>query len=214
MAKKNANLKIVTSNNPVEQHPDKVGLERLIFFSDAVFAIAITLLTLDIRLDTTSTTLTNDELLRSILAIGSKYLAYIISFLVIGLIWIRHHRKFRLIQRYDATLMLINLFLLMTIAFIPFPTSLISTFMNWTATIFYAAVMILASIWSAVLWWYASHKNRLIDPHLDPRLRRRETIGPMLTIGVFLLSIGLSFVDAGLARISWILIVFAYRLNR
>jgi uncharacterized membrane protein len=214
MAKKILDRKIVRSNNPSVQNQDQVGLERLIFFSDAVFAIAITLLTLEIRLPTTDGPMTNAELLQSILAIGPKFIAYIISFLVIGLIWIGHHRKFRLIQRYDGNLMLINMFLLMTIAFIPFPTSLISTYGNRTATIFYASVMIFASLLSVAMWWYASYKDRLIDPHLDHQQRRRETLGPLLTIGVFILSIGLSFIDANLARISWVLLAFAQRLYK
>jgi uncharacterized membrane protein len=236
MAKKNLNRKIARSSNPseqnqeqvsletnrkivgpippAEQNQDQVGLERLIFFSDAVFAIAITLLTLEIRLPASDSPLTNAELFQSMLAIGPKYIAYIISFLVIGLIWIGHHRKFRMIQKYDGNLMLLNLFLLMTIAFIPFPTSLISMYGNRTATIFYASVMILASLLSVALWLYASYKDRLIDPHMDHRQRRRETLGPLLTIGVFILSIGLAFINPGLARISWVLLAVTQRLYK
>ena len=214
MAKKIWIRKIVRSNDPSEQNRDQIGLERLIFFSDAVFAIAITLLTLEIRLPASDSPLTNAELFQSILAIWPKYMAYIISFLVIGVIWIGHHRKFRMIQKYDGNLLLINLLLLMTIAFIPFPTSLISLYGNRTSTIFYASVMILASLLSVAIWWYASYKDRLIDPHLDQRQRRRETLGPLLTIGVFILSIGLAFIDPGLARISWVLIAVTPRLYK
>jgi uncharacterized membrane protein len=186
---------------------DKTGLERLIFFSDAVFAIAITLLSLEIRLPTTQASLTDTELTNLLLQTFPKFLAYIISFLVIGLFWIGHHRKFRFIKKYDGNLLLLNLFLLMTIAFIPFPTSLLSEYGDRTATIFYALVMILASLLSAAVWWYASHKNRLIDPNLDQRQRRREAIGPLLGAGVFLLSIGLAFINENLARLAWMLVV-------
>ncbi len=205
--------KILGPNHPPRQNHDRASLERLIFFSDAVFAIAITLLTLDIRLPASDINLTNAELMQNILAITSKYIAYIISFLVIGLIWLGHHRKFRLIQRYDNSLMWINLLLLMTIAFIPFPTSLISTSANQVSTIFYASVMIVASLLSLALWRYAAYKNRLIDPRLGQRQRRRETLSPIVTAAVFLLSIALAFFDAGLARISWILIAVAQFLT-
>ncbi len=205
MVKKIFRRKIVNLSNTSENNQDQRSLERLIFFSDAVFAIAITLLTLDIRLPNIDVSRSNTELLQSMLALGSKYMAYIISFLVIGLIWIGHHRKFRLIQRYDNNLMWINLLLLMIIAFIPYPTSLISAYANQTATIFYASVMIVASLLSLALWRYAAYKNRLIDPRLGRRQRRRETLSPILTVGVFLLSIGLAFIDSGLARISWVL---------
>ncbi len=198
--------KIIRPNQPSKLVNERTSLERLIFFSDAVFAIAITLLTLDIRLPASNGILSNAELLQNMGSIAAKYIAYIISFLVIGLIWIGHHRKFRLIQKYDHNLLWINLLLLMTIAFIPYPTSLISAYPNQTATIFYASVMILASLWSAALWRYAAYKNRLIDPRLGSRQRRRETLGPLLTIGVFLLSIGLTFIDPFIARISWVLL--------
>jgi uncharacterized membrane protein len=135
-----------------------------------------------------------------------------ISFLVIGLFWIGHHRKFRIIQRYDNRLLL-NVLLLMVIAFIPFPTSLISEYENRTATIFYALVIILSGLLFSVLWWYASY-NGLIDPNLDQRKRRRETLGPMLMTGVFLLSIGLAFINIGLARLSWLLVALILRLYR
>lgn len=214
MSKKNLTQKTDGANDPTHHNQEQVGLERLIFFSDAVFAIAITLLTLDIRLPVTEGSLTNEELFQSIVAIMPKYLAYIISFLVIGMFWIGHHRKFRLIQKYDGRLIMINLFLLMTIAFIPFPTSLISMYEYRTATIFYALVMILAGIFSAAIWWYASYKNRLIDPNLDPRLRREEILRPLLGIGVFILSIGLAFINSDLARISWILIAVTQRLSK
>ncbi len=208
MAQKIFVRKIIRSSSLAEKTQDRISLERLIFFSDAVFAIAITLLTLDIRLPATNSALSNADMLQSILALGPKFFAFVISFLVIGLIWIGHHRKFRLIQRFDGNLMWINLLLLMTVAFIPFPTSLISTFVNQVSTIIYASVMILASLLSSALWFYASYKNRLIDPHLDDRQRKRETISPLVTMGVFLLSIGLSFFTPDLSRVSWILIAF------
>lgn len=76
---------------------DRLGLERLIFFSDAVFAIAITLLALEIRLPASQGTLTNDQLLQDLLALWPKYFSYVLSFLVIGGFWMGHHQKFRLI---------------------------------------------------------------------------------------------------------------------
>ena len=186
--------------------PDPVGLERLVFFSDAVFAIAITLLALDIRLPVTEGVVTNEELLRSLVAIWPKYLGYIVSFLVIGSFWISHHRKFRYIRRYDSNLLTINLVLLMSVAFIPFPTSVISEYGNQTATIFYAVSIVVVGLLSVALWWYASYHNRLIDTTMDSHRRRRETLAPLVTSAIFFASIGLALVDDDLAKISWVLI--------
>ena len=120
-----------------EQLNDKAGLERLIFFSDAVFAIAITLLALEIQLPVDATSLTNQQLFVSLMSIWPKYLSFFISFMVIGNFWIAHHRRYRFITRYDTRLLLLNLLVLMSIAFIPFPTAVLSENSNRTATIFY-----------------------------------------------------------------------------
>ncbi len=124
---------------------DETGLERLIFFSDAVFAIAITLLALEVRLPVDAGDLSNQALLEKLLTIGPKYVSYIISFLVIGNFWIWHHARFRHIVRYDTRLFVLNLFLLMAVAFIPFPTEVISENGNRTGTIFYALTISITS---------------------------------------------------------------------
>jgi uncharacterized membrane protein len=191
----------------VKASEDKIGLDRLIFFSDAVFAIAITLLSLDIRLPNVGSNVSNADLAGLLLSIWPKYLAYIISFLVIGLFWMGHHRKFRVIRRFDNAFILLNLVLLMAIAFIPFVTSILSEFGNRTATIFYALTMVATGLVSSAIWQYAWHSGRLVQADLDGRHHRRETLGPLLVISIFLVSIGLAFVNADLAKLSWLLVL-------
>ena len=86
------------------------GLERLIFFSDGVFAIAITLLALDLRLPEGAGMLSPLELTASLGTMWQKYLAYVISFLAIGPFWISHHRKFRDVVGYNRSLLLLICF--------------------------------------------------------------------------------------------------------
>jgi uncharacterized membrane protein len=191
---------------PVDVEPESLGLERLVFFSDAVFAIAITILVLDIRLPAGEGAVTNAQLYAQLLGIWYKYMAYVISFLVIGTFWISHHRKFSYIRRYDSNLLMLNLLSLMAIAFIPFPTSIISEYGNRTATIFYALTIIVSGLLSVALWWYATRHNRLIDAQLDARIRRHLFLSPLITILFFLLSIGMAFFNDNLARFSWLLI--------
>jgi len=185
---------------------DRLGLERLVFFSNAVFAIAITLLALEIRLPSLEGTLTNDQLLQALLAIWPKYFSYALSFLVIGAFWMGHHRKFRFILRYDTNLVLLNILLLMGIAFIPFPTAVLGENGNRTATIFYALIMAIAGLLNVAVWVYASHHNRLIEPNFTLQQRRRETLRTLVVPGVFLLSIGLAFINPVIAIYSWLLI--------
>jgi uncharacterized membrane protein len=195
------------AHKTVELHVDQLGLERLIFFSDAVFAIAITLLALEIRLPDTDELLTNTQLAAQLAGMWHEYLAYVLSFLVIGTFWIAHHRRFRYIIRYDNRLLFLNLLFLMIIAFMPFPSSIISKYPDRSATDFYALTMATAGILLAGNWWYVSQHNRLIDPNLDIRIRRRQFIAPLITTAVFLLSIMISFLNANLSRFSWLLIL-------
>jgi uncharacterized membrane protein len=137
----------------------------------------------------------------------------VISFLVVGSFWIGHHRRFRLIKRYDSRLLFLNLLLMMAIAFIPFPTSIISENGNRAATIFYALTVALTGLLSALLWWYASHQNRLTDK-LDTAQHRHSMFYVLITPTVFLASIGVAFIDPDLAKFSWMLIaptVFLFR---
>jgi uncharacterized membrane protein len=191
-----------------DKNQDPVALERLVFFSDAVFAIAITLLALEIRLPENTGNLGNAELARALMVLWPKYLGYAISFMVIGYFWIGHHRKFCLIKRYDSTLVRLNLLLLMVIAFIPFPAAVISEYGNRTATIFYAITMILAGLLSIAIWKYASNNNRLIDLSLDAHQRRKEFLYPLVVTVIFSLSIGIAFINDDLAKAFWVLAAF------
>jgi uncharacterized membrane protein len=198
------------SISPTEKEPefpeqDHFGLERLIFFSDAVFAIAITLLALEVRLPAGVEAFNDAQLFASLLGMWQKYLAYIISFLVIGSFWNAHHRKFRFIRRYDATLRILNLLILMVVAFIPFPSSVISESGTRTATIFYALTVMLVGLLYAALWWYAARHDHLIVAHLTTQQRRREFIAPLTTVSIFFISIGVTYLNINLARFLWLL---------
>ncbi len=193
---------------------DEMGMERLVFFSDAVFAIAITLLALDIRLPQEIAHASNAELLNSLLAIWPKYLGYMVSFLSIGNFWIIHHRQYRYIERYDTRLLFINLLVLMTVAFIPFPTAVISENGNRTATILYALGASLVGLLSTLLWVYASHKHRLTAPDLPIEIIHRGVVRNLVAPIIFLFSIGLSYFDPDLAKFSWILIAPAVLVIR
>jgi uncharacterized membrane protein len=198
------------SNRPAGDPPsehDRFGMERLLFFSDAVFAIAITLLALEIRLPASEEHLTNDMLLQRLLSIWPRYLSYVVSFLVIGLFWMGHHRKFRFIQRYDPNLLRLNLLLLLGIAFVPFVSAILGEYGNRTATIFYALIMTLIGLLHTAVWVYSARHHRLIDSGFSSRQIRDETWRALVVPGIFLLSVGLAFVDssATVAKLSWLL---------
>lgn len=192
---------------PASENPAaELGLERLVFFSDAVYAIAITLLVIDLRLPEGAGELDSAALARVLWAMWPQLLSYVLSFLVIGSFWSNHHRKFRSINRFDRRLMWINLLLLMVIAFIPFPTAVIGESGNATATAFYAGTIVAASLLTVLLWWYAGTHN-LVRADTSPHARRMGWLAPLSSAVVFGLSIPLAFYDADWAKYFWLLLV-------
>jgi len=191
---------------PQTEPESNIALERLVFFSDAIFAIAITLLALDIRLPSLSPNMTDADLFSQLLAIGPKYYSFSISFLSIGLYWLGHHRMFQSIKRYDSVLLLLNLLLLMCIAFIPFPTSVIGDYNNRTANIFYAFTFSITGLISATIWLYANTNGRLLSAKLDQHSLRFGLFRAFFAPTLFMLSIGVAFWNPSLARILWYLI--------
>ena len=133
-------------------------------FSDGVFAIAITLLVLSLRLPGFSPA--HPTLTSQLLAAWPQYFAYVVSFLTIGIMWMNHHTILAHVTRVDRPLLVINLLLLMAVVVIPFPTSLVADNLRHSggvaATVTYGLVLIAASLGFAGLWIYVvTHAERL-----------------------------------------------------
>jgi TMEM175 potassium channel family protein len=191
------------------------GLDRLINFSDAVIAIAITLLVLDIRLPEAARGLDASIVSREILALWPKYLGYLVSFWVIGLYWMAHHRIFHMIRSYDRRLLTLNLIFLSTVAFMPFPTSVLFDYAGiFIVVLLYAGTLTLTGLSLVAIWLYATHKHRLVDPQLDAAVIRSQTKGLLAGPAVFLLSIVVAIFDPNIAMYIWLLQIPAYFLTR
>jgi uncharacterized membrane protein len=159
-----------------------VPTSRLEAFSDGVFAIAITLLIFNIKApDNTS------HLLTSLLRLWPSYLAYVISFLLIGLLWANHHVMFEHIVKTDRLLMFINTLLLMDVAFIPFTASVLaSAFRNGSgesvAIALYGGTLVLGGLCFNGLWSHAYRANLMDDSVTSDRaerMTRRILFGPI-----------------------------------
>ena len=142
----------------------KEGTARIEAFSDGVFAIAATLLVLEIGVGTTD----GAQLGHKLVAIWPSYLAYVTSFLTIGIIWINHRHNMEVIERADRTFMFVNLLLLLDVAFIPFPTKLVAEYLDRAgerpAVIAYSATLLVMAILYTIWWRYARTGRRLISP--------------------------------------------------
>jgi uncharacterized membrane protein len=138
-----------------------IGTGRLEAFSDGVFAIAATLLILEVGVDTS-----RSNLGRQLTHIWPAYLAYVTTFLIIGIIWINHHHCVSLIGRVDRTFLFINLLLLLTVSFMPFPTKLVAQYLQKPdereAVIAYTTTMTVMAIIYNIWWRYARTNRRLI----------------------------------------------------
>lgn len=182
-------------------------LDRVVFFSDAVFAIAITILVLDIQVPDIPPALVPRQLPGRILDLGPKFLSYVISFLVLAVYWQAHHRVFRPIRRYDKTLLWLNFLFLMTVAFLPFPTSLLGEYgEEQISVVIYAANAAAASLLLASISLYATADRRLVDPNLDDEALGRGRVRGLAVPAVFLLSIAISFFSVTAAMYSWLLL--------
>lgn len=187
-------------------------LERLVFFSDAVFAIAITLLVIDLKLPPAADLGSERAAWQALAATVPRLLGFVISFLVIGAYWVGHHRMFRHIVRYNDSLLWRNLLLLMWIAFLPFPTSVFSEYVRGQMPlVLYAASLGFAGFSSVSLWRYAS-QHALVAPGTHPETIRYLTWGAVTIPVVCLIAIGISFFSTELARWSFIFIPVVQRI--
>jgi len=185
------------------RHRDESEVEfsRIVSFSDGVFAIAITLLVLGLTVPEHSTDLT-----QALLDNHNDLLAYAISFAVLGKYWLSHHRFFSILERFDGTLMGLNLLYLAFIALVPFTSGVLGDYdSNTAAIVLYAINMILVSgtFFAQVVY---SYRNGLVRP--EARAFERRYAGPanLIVIGVFLVSIPVAFVSPLAATLMWLVI--------
>lgn len=212
-----------------DEYRTGLGFECVVFFSDAVFAIAITLLVLEIRLPEIdipegataearrlAINAAAEKLPEHIANLSTYFLSYVISFLVLGIYWMNHHRTFGTIKKIDNRLLWLNLLFLMVIAFLPFPTSVLQQYGDTAfAVVFYACTVIAAALMSWAIWLYATRNHGLVDPDLSPDYIRQFSFRSVLTALVFLVSIPIAIaVNPYLAMFFWLTLTLGRPLAR
>ena len=171
---------------------------RVEAFSDGVFAIAITLLVLDLKVPVRD--LNEDRQLGALLLMHwPSYLAFLTSFATILIMWVNHHRMFTLVERIDDRLLFYNGLVLLGVSVVPFPTSLVAEYLGHegerVAAIIFNGTYVYLAICFNLLWHTCSVRQRLLHHAADPRTVRAITtafrLGP---IGYFV-ALGLAFVN-------------------
>ena len=174
-----------------------LSFERILFFSDAVFAIVITLLVLELKAPHIERAGFTEEAMRhELFELLPKFLGFVYSFFIVGMLWIEHHRIFRFIVDWDFGLIARNLLFLLFVAFIPFTTALFSeNYYSRTAFILYAGSFALAAIGKLWVWRYAvSKRDKMIasdvDDQLIKQISRRSWAVPIVCV----IAIAFSFI--------------------
>jgi TMEM175 potassium channel family protein len=186
------------SSQPRHQPPaTESETGRLEAFSDGVFAVAITLLALDLGVPSLEKT-HGRGLAQALLDQWPHYLAYALSFVTILIMWINHHTIFKLVKRTDHLFLIMNGFLLMVITATPFATALLAEYIEQpdkkVAQLVYGGLSLLMAIAYNVMWRYASTGDRLLDANADRRLvasvTRAYRFGPIVYLVAVLLALG------------------------
>ena len=173
---------------------------RLETFADGVFAIAITLLVLEIKIPDP-----HENLGTALLAQWPSFAAYVTSFLTIGVMWVSHHQMFTIIRRTTPTFLFLNVLFLLPVAFVPFPTALVAAHIldegaRTTAVLVYGAVSVVIAVMFNVLWAYAFRNGLVVSGRGADRAQavaRGFIVGPLIYLAATLLAFVNPFISMG-----------------
>jgi uncharacterized membrane protein len=192
-------------------HPNET--QRIETFSDGVFAIAITLLIIEIGVPEVSG---NESLAAALGDLWPSYGAYVLSFVMIGIYWVNHHSLFRLFVRTDHYFLMLNVLFLMAIAFLPFPTAVLGEYLDDPsqrdiAVRLYALALLLPAAGWLIVWLYGNARG-LVDERLAPDYIRFLTVQYVLSNALYAGALLLSFLNAWAALAIVVALTLLYLL--
>jgi len=172
-----------------------VGLapNRLETLADGIFAIAMTILVLELRIPESTSP---DDLWPELVKLGPRFATFVISFVVLGVYWFAHHQTFYFLVRVNRTLVWLSILFFMGAALVPFVASILGAYyLHPVALSLYGLVLALLAALGYVIWWYITGDRGLVDEKLDPDLVRKVrlwiAIGPLVSVA----AVGIAFVS-------------------
>ena len=175
---------------------------RIEAFSDGVFAIVITIMVFEIKIPHVPIS----ELNEALWVILPKILAFVLSFIIIGVYWVAHHNMLHFISKVDRTSLWLNILVLFTICIIPFPTALIGDYPDAaTPAILYGATLAAVNL-SGTLFWNYSVKKNLMQENLNPVFARNVTYLHMSPLIIYLIAAVFAFVNVQITYSIYILV--------
>jgi len=178
--------------------------QRLEAFSDNVFSIAITLLILEIKIPTADEIHGAGGLWPALGTRWPNYIGYLLTFLVVGVMWANHHATFEYLRRVNRKVVVANLFLLLGISFLPFPTAILADHLGDestrnAATAFYGAALVYVSLTFNALWWVGRSEQRFVDASMPEHGRRTITLRYAVALICHVIATLLAFVNVWLS---------------
>ena len=183
---------------------------RIEALADGIFAIAMTLMVFDIKLPVPTQTMPW-SLRYELVRLWPRFLAYVISFIMLGVYWVGHHNQYHYIRRTDRGFLWINIFFLMGVSLLPFSTGLLGQYpAERTALVVYGLNLIMVGGFLYTHWWYATRSHRLVESQINPEVvslaKHRIAMGPAVSI----LAICVSLVGKRLSLAIFALIPLLY----
>lgn len=181
-------------SNPFQNELKKeFQLERMILFSDAVFAIAITLLAIEIKVPEIPKNIVSDHLLSEKLAeLLPKFIGFLVSFFVISIYWIVHHRTFGFVINYDQKLLRLNLFFLFAVVIMPFSSGFYSTYLLTPVArlpvIIYVCNIIFLGAMSLLIWEYIANPKHHLSEGITPKIKKYFRVRAVVPPFAFILT--------------------------
>jgi len=191
-----------------EREPGLVPKGRLEAFSDGVFAIAVTLLILEVKVSGGE----HQALAQQLRHAWPSCAAYLISFTLIGTMWINHHGMFKVLRGVSHSIIVANMALLLVVSFVPFPTKLVGEHLSTgtfddrrAAVVLYSATMVGVGVVFSLLWWAVTRDRRLLEPQVTPAMvrsgTRRNLMGLPLYFVILLVAFGFPKVSLALSGV-------------
>ena len=186
---------------------------RVEAFSDGVFAIALTLLTLGLNVPELPADVSNEMLFSALLKLWPSYFAFVLSFSAVLIMWINHHGFFKYLKRIDSSFLFANGFLLLAVTFINFPTAVLAKYFNAPAfniaSAAYCGSMVLISVAYNLLWYSSAYKRRLVKDEISDgliiQIRNAYWFGFFIYLIAFILSFFYPLLGLSICISLWVL---------
>ena len=195
---------------------------RVEAFSDGVFAIALTLLILGIKVPDLNNFVSSDKLYQALINLWPSYFAFILSFIAVLIMWINHHGFFKYLRKIDTPFLYANGFLLLTVTFMNYPTAVLAKYFETQAfniaSAFYCGSLVLINVSFNLLWFTSAYKRKLIKAEITDaliiRIRNAYWFGFIIYLAAFIISFFLPFIGLLISISLWIFwILLSYEKN-